>query len=125
VLQGGTQRNLAAVKAQVDFIRESFRGRDCEPDIVLHRHAGEAGAIGAGLEAMRLWREGHQTTFIGLDAADRIAYRARSAEDTRCRYCTNECLRTFIDIWTESTPDRSRRSAGSSSPRARRGRRKT
>jgi activator of 2-hydroxyglutaryl-CoA dehydratase/predicted nucleotide-binding protein (sugar kinase/HSP70/actin superfamily) len=105
VLQGGTQRNLAAVKAQVDFIRDSFRGRDCEPDIVLHRHAGEAGAIGAGLEAMRLWREGHQTTFIGLDATDRIAYRARSAEDTRCRYCTNECLRTFIDIWTEATPE--------------------
>jgi predicted nucleotide-binding protein (sugar kinase/HSP70/actin superfamily) len=105
VLQGGTQRNLAAVKAQVDFIRESFRGRDREPDIVLHRHAGEAGAIGAGLEAIRLWREGRRTTFIGLDAAARIAYRARSTEDTRCRYCTNECLRTFIDIWTEGTPD--------------------
>ncbi|MGE0082682.1 MAG: BadF/BadG/BcrA/BcrD ATPase family protein, partial [Thiohalomonadaceae bacterium] len=28
VLQGGTQYNLAAVKAQVDFIRSRFKGED-------------------------------------------------------------------------------------------------
>jgi activator of 2-hydroxyglutaryl-CoA dehydratase/predicted nucleotide-binding protein (sugar kinase/HSP70/actin superfamily) len=100
VLQGGTQRNLAAVKAQVDFIRESFSGQEREPEIVLHRHCGEAGAIGAGLEAIRLWREGHQTTFIGLDAADRVEYAAHSSEETRCHFCTNDCLRTFIDVRT-------------------------
>ena len=100
VLQGGTQRNLSAVKAQVDFIRESFRGQGEEPNIVLHRHAGEAGAIGAGLEAIRLWRDGRATTFVGLDVAERTRFSARSAEDTRCHYCTNECLRTFIDVWT-------------------------
>jgi activator of 2-hydroxyglutaryl-CoA dehydratase/predicted nucleotide-binding protein (sugar kinase/HSP70/actin superfamily) len=102
VLQGGTQRNLAAVKAQVDFIRESFRGQDREPDIVLHRHAGEAGAIGAGLEAIRLWREGRETTFIGMDAAERVSFRTTCDETTRCHYCKNECLRTFIDVWSAS-----------------------
>ena len=100
VLQGGTQRNLAAVKAEVDFIRDSFRGQDYEPEIVLHRHAGEAGAIGAALEAIRLWREGRQTTFIGLAAAEAVRFLARSSEETRCHFCKNECLRTFIDIWT-------------------------
>ncbi len=108
VLQGGTQRNLAAVKAQVDFIRESFRGQGHEPEIVLHRHCGEAGAIGAALEAVRLWREGRATTFVGLDAAERIRFRAQSSEETRCHFCTNDCLRTFIDVWTE-TPDDARR----------------
>ena len=100
VLQGGTQRNLAAVKAQVDFISESFARAGVEPDIVVHRHAGEAGAIGAALEAMRVVaaRPGHRTTFIGLDAAARISYRATRGEETRCHFCTNDCLRTFIDV---------------------------
>src|SRR6266542_306220 len=53
VLQGGTQRNLAAVKAEVDFIRASFAHAGVEPDIVVHRYAGEAGGIGAALEAIR------------------------------------------------------------------------
>jgi predicted nucleotide-binding protein (sugar kinase/HSP70/actin superfamily)/activator of 2-hydroxyglutaryl-CoA dehydratase len=101
VLQGGTQRNLAAVKAQVDFIRDSFAGQEREPEIALHPHAGEAGAIGAALEATRLWREGHATTFIGLDRAERIQFHARCDEETRCHFCTNDCLRTFIDIWCQ------------------------
>jgi activator of 2-hydroxyglutaryl-CoA dehydratase/predicted nucleotide-binding protein (sugar kinase/HSP70/actin superfamily) len=101
VLQGGTQRNLAAVKAQVDFIRDSFRGQEREPEIALHPHAGEAGAIGAGLEAARLWREGHRTTFIGLDRAERIQFSTRCDEETRCHFCTNDCLRTFIDVWCD------------------------
>ncbi|MGE5199901.1 MAG: BadF/BadG/BcrA/BcrD ATPase family protein, partial [Rhodospirillaceae bacterium] len=104
VLQGGTQRNLAAVKAQVDFIRDNFKGQDREPDIVLHRHCGEAGAIGAGLEAIRLWRAGRRTTFIGLEAAEQIRYRTTSGEETRCHFCTNDCLRTFIDVWNDG-PD--------------------
>jgi predicted CoA-substrate-specific enzyme activase len=112
VLQGGTQRNLAAVKAQVDFIRESFSGQDHEPEIALHPHAGEAGAIGAALEATRLWREGRATSFIGLDAAERIRFSARSSEETRCHYCRNECLRTIIDVWTSEGGE----DAGSTAP---------
>jgi predicted nucleotide-binding protein (sugar kinase/HSP70/actin superfamily) len=105
VLQGGTQRNLAAVKAEVDFIRDSFRGQDQEPEILLHPHAGEAGAIGAALEAIRLCRD-RRTTFVGLDLAERTTFSARSSEQTRCHYCTNECLRTFIDVHVEGAADR-------------------
>jgi activator of 2-hydroxyglutaryl-CoA dehydratase/predicted nucleotide-binding protein (sugar kinase/HSP70/actin superfamily) len=98
VLQGGTQHNLAAVKAQVDFIRSNFRGVDEEPEIVVHEHCGEAGAIGAAVEAMRLHAGGRQTSFIGLDAVRHISYRTTRNEDTRCKFCKNSCLRTFIDI---------------------------
>ncbi|HEY3384661.1 MAG TPA: BadF/BadG/BcrA/BcrD ATPase family protein [Vicinamibacterales bacterium] len=98
VLQGGTQRNLAAVKAQVDFIRDNFKGQERQPDIVLHEHCGEAGAIGAGLEAVRLWKHGNQTRFIGLEAAERIAFETRCDDETRCHFCKNECVRTFIDV---------------------------
>ncbi|HEX2339984.1 MAG TPA: BadF/BadG/BcrA/BcrD ATPase family protein [Vicinamibacterales bacterium] len=102
ILQGGTQRNLAAVKAQVDFIRASFARAGVEPEILVHRHAGEAGGIGAALEAMRVLaaRPSGRTTFIGLDAVRRITYTTTRGEETRCRFCTNECLRVFIDVST-------------------------
>ena len=98
VLQGGTQNNLAVVKAEVDFIRSSFRAAGKKPDILVHEHCGEAGAIGAGAEALRLWRNGTRTTFIGLEAVRKIEYRTTRNEETRCNFCKNNCLRTFIDI---------------------------
>ena len=101
VLQGGTQNNLAVVKAEVDFIRNSFRAAGKQPEIIVHEHCGESGAIGAAQEALRLWRNGMQTTFIGLDAVRRIEYRTTRNESTRCNFCKNNCLRTFIDVRTE------------------------
>jgi activator of 2-hydroxyglutaryl-CoA dehydratase/predicted nucleotide-binding protein (sugar kinase/HSP70/actin superfamily) len=98
VLQGGTQNNLAAVKAEVDFLRAGFRATGIEPEIVVHPHCGEAGAIGAGLEALRLWSQGRATTFIGMDAVSRIRYTTTCNEETRCRFCKNACLRTFLDV---------------------------
>jgi activator of 2-hydroxyglutaryl-CoA dehydratase/predicted nucleotide-binding protein (sugar kinase/HSP70/actin superfamily) len=98
VLQGGTQHNLAAVKAEVDFIRSNFRGSDVEPEIIVHEHCGESGAIGAAVEALRLWKNGRQTTFIGLDAVAKVTYRTTRNEQTRCNFCKNNCLRTFIDV---------------------------
>ena len=98
VLQGGTQHNLAAVKAQVDFIRSNFRGAGVEPEIIVHEHCGESGAIGAGVEAMRLYNDGRRTTFIGVDAVRKISYRTTRNEKTRCNFCKNNCLRTFIDV---------------------------
>jgi hypothetical protein len=59
VLQGGTQNNLAVVKAEVDFIHNSFRAAGKKPEIIVHEHCGESGAIGAAVESMRLWRNGH------------------------------------------------------------------
>jgi predicted CoA-substrate-specific enzyme activase len=98
VLQGGTQNNLAVVKAEVDFIRSSFRANGREPEIIVHEHCGESGAIGAAQEALRLWKNGKETTFIGLDAVRNIRYRTTRNEDTRCYFCKNNCLRTFIDV---------------------------
>lgn len=98
VLQGGTQNNLAVVKAEVDFIRGSFGTGERQPEIFVHRHCGEAGAIGAAMEAQRLWQQGRHTTFIGLEALRKIQYRVTRNEATRCHFCKNHCLRTFLDI---------------------------
>jgi predicted CoA-substrate-specific enzyme activase len=98
VLQGGTQNNLAVVKAEVDFIKSSFRANGKEPEIIVHEHCGESGAIGAAQEALRLWSRGRETTFIGLEAVRNIRYRTTRNEDTRCYFCKNNCLRTFIDV---------------------------
>ncbi len=98
VLQGGTQHNLAAVKAQVDFIESRFKGKEVQPRIIVHEHCGESGAIGAAIEAVRLWENGHRTTFIGLDKVQQISYTTHRNENTRCYFCKNKCLRTFIDV---------------------------
>jgi predicted CoA-substrate-specific enzyme activase len=105
VLQGGTQNNLAVVKAEVDFIRASFRATGKQPEIIVHEHCGESGAIGAAQEALRLWRNGKQTTFVGLEAVRKIEYRTTRNEETRCHFCKNDCLRTFIDIRTQPQND--------------------
>src|SRR6202012_4076018 len=68
------------------------------PEIIVHEHCGESGAIGAAQEALRLWKNGRVTTFIGLDAVRNIRYRTTRNEDTRCYFCKNNCLRTFIDV---------------------------
>ncbi|HOK45332.1 MAG TPA: acyl-CoA dehydratase activase-related protein, partial [Bryobacteraceae bacterium] len=99
LLQGGTQYNLAAVKAQVDFIEARFKG-NVRPEIIVHEFCGEAGAIGAALEAARLYERGRQTTFIGMDAVRKVSYKTTRNEDTRCYFCKNNCLRTFIDVKT-------------------------
>ncbi|MGC2496491.1 MAG: BadF/BadG/BcrA/BcrD ATPase family protein [Acidobacteriaceae bacterium] len=104
VLQGGTQNNLAVVKAEVDFIRSSFRANGKEPEIIVHEHCGESGAIGAAQEALRLWKNGKETTFIGLEAVRQIRYRTTRNEDTRCYFCKNNCLRTFIDVDVSGAP---------------------
>src|ERR1700723_1870800 len=107
VLQGGTQNNMAVVKAEVDFIHNSFRATGKKPEIIVHEFCGESGAIGAAAESLRLWRNGQQSTFIGLDAVRKINYRTTRNEETRCHFCKNDCLRTFIDIRTAPTDDMS------------------
>jgi len=100
VLQGGTQHNMAAVKSQVDFIESRFKGKDVQPDVIVHQHCGEAGAIGCAFEAVRLWENGKTTTFIGLEQVASISFTTTRSEDTRCYFCKNKCLRTFIDVRT-------------------------
>ncbi|MFZ1462312.1 MAG: acyl-CoA dehydratase activase-related protein, partial [Ignavibacteria bacterium] len=105
VLQGGTQHNLAAVKTQVDFIEERFKGSGIMPKVFVHKHTGEAGAIGCGIEAARLYHNGKRTEFIGLERVSKILFKTTREESTRCYFCKNKCLRTFIDVKTESIPE--------------------
>ena len=99
VLQGGTQHNLAAVKAQVDFIQERFKAKGLAADVIVHKHCGESGAIGAALEVRRMHQQlGHQTQWIGIDKVETIGFTQKRDESTRCYFCKNKCLRTFIDV---------------------------
>ena len=117
VLQGGTQHNLAAVKSQVDFIRSRFHDSAAEPQITVHRHCGESGAIGCALEAHRLWAEqGQRTRFIGVEGVAAIRYHTTRSEATRCDYCKNSCLRSFIDVQAGVAADLPAAAKGSKVP---------
>ena len=93
VLQGGTQYNLAALKAQVDYIKQ----RVPDAEVFVHPHTGEAGAIGAAIETLRRWKRSGKTRFIGVKGILELEYTARSDDSTTCHFCPNECKRTFID----------------------------
>jgi len=93
VLQGGTQYNLAAVKAQVDYIKE----RVPDAQVFVHPHTGEAGAIGAAMETLRVVKRKGASSFIGIEAAIDLQYTSKNDEETVCHFCPNECKRTFID----------------------------
>jgi activator of 2-hydroxyglutaryl-CoA dehydratase/predicted nucleotide-binding protein (sugar kinase/HSP70/actin superfamily) len=93
VLQGGTQYNLAAVKAQVDYIKE----RVPDAEVLVHPHCGEAGAIGAAFEALRVVKRRGRSSFVGLDAAIGLEVTTKTDESTTCHFCPNECKRTFVD----------------------------
>jgi predicted CoA-substrate-specific enzyme activase len=94
ILQGGTHRNLAVVKAQVDFI--SAKVPDAE--IVVHPYSGEAGAIGAALCASELVKAGASTHFRGYDVIESLEYTSTTNEHTTCNWCPVSCKRTFIDV---------------------------
>ena len=55
------------MKAQVDYIKE----RVPNAEVFVHPHTGEAGAIGAAMETLRVVKRKGASTFIGLDAGDR------------------------------------------------------
>jgi len=93
VLQGGTQYNLAAVKAQYDYIIK----RVPKAAVHIHPHPGEAGAIGAALEARRFINSGRKSQFIGIEQTINLSYKTRNDDSTICSLCRNSCKRTFID----------------------------
>ncbi len=96
VLQGGTQYNLAALKAQVDYIKKRVK----KSTVNVHPHPGEAGAIGAALEALDIVSIRGYTKFVGLEESLKIEFSTRSDESTRCHFCPNLCSRTFVDATT-------------------------
>src|SRR5215208_4512234 len=79
VLQGGTQHNLAALKAQVDYIKARVPGAE----VFVHPHTGEAGAIGAAMETLRVIGRKKKTRFIGMDNAINLEYTTKNDESTR------------------------------------------
>ena len=63
----------------------------------MHPHTGEAGAIGAAMETLRVVKRKGKSTFIGIDAAIDLEYTTKNDEETVCHFCPNDCKRTFID----------------------------
>ena len=100
LLQGGTQRNLAAVKAQYDFIKE----RVPDAEIFVHPITGEAGAFGAALLAAKNYSG--RSSFIGIEALLNLSFSVKSDETTRCSFCTNRCQRTFIEVFPKGKEKR-------------------
>jgi predicted CoA-substrate-specific enzyme activase len=94
ILQGGTHRNLAVVKAQVDFIRAKVH----DAEIVVHPYSGEAGAIGAALCAGDRMKPGTSTRFRGYEVIESLDYTSTTHEHTTCNWCPVSCKRTFIDV---------------------------
>jgi len=97
VLQGGTQKNMAAVKAQVDYIKDKVP----EADVQVHKYCSTAGAIGCALEALKITQT-KSSHFIGVDELTDLTYSTVRNEDTRCYFCKNKCLRTFVNTQTST-----------------------
>ena len=94
ILQGGTHRNLAVVKTQVDFIRSKVP----DAEVVVHPYSGEAGAIGAALVALDWWKDGGRTGFRGFGSIEKLTYKTSTSIDTVCHWCPVNCQRSFIDV---------------------------
>ena len=94
ILQGGTHKNLAVVKTQVDFIRSKVP----DADIIVHPYSGEAGAIGAALVSLEWWEKGGRTQFRGFDIIENLTYKTVTALETVCNWCPVNCQRSFIDV---------------------------
>ncbi len=94
ILQGGTHKNLAVVKTQVDFILSKIP----EAEVVVHPYSGEAGAIGAALVALEWWQKGGRTGFRGFDAIEKLSYKTTTSLETVCHWCPVNCQRSFIDV---------------------------
>ncbi|NOR55636.1 MAG: CoA activase [Sulfurovum sp.] len=99
VLQGGTQYNQAALKAQVDYIKDKVP----HVRVDVHPHPGEAGAYGAAIEAKDVVKAKGYATFSGMEEALQMTYTSRTDEETRCTFCSINCSRTFIDTKTPSS----------------------
>jgi predicted CoA-substrate-specific enzyme activase len=101
ILQGGTHRNLAVVKAQVDFIAAKVP----DAEVVVHPYSGEAGAIGAALCAVDRMLPGGDDSkrapgsrFRGYGVIESLEYVSTTNEHTTCTWCPVSCKRTFIDV---------------------------
>ena len=60
-----------------------------DANVVVHPHCGEAGAIGAAMETLRVVRRKGESSFIGIDQAIDLAYQTINDESTVCHFCPN------------------------------------
>lgn len=95
ILQGGTHRNLAVVKAQIDFIKSKVP----DAEVYVHPYSGEAGAIGSALIALEHYQKHGKTSFRGFESIERLTYRSTTSKDTVCHWCPVNCQRSFIDVY--------------------------
>ena len=102
ILQGGTHKNLAVVKAQVDFLRSKV----ADAEVLVHPYSAEAGAIGAGLVALERWQRGGRTRFRGFDVIGELSYKTTTSLATVCNWCAVNCQRSFIDVALEGAEGR-------------------
>lgn len=93
VVQGGTFRNLAVLRALEEYLGK---------DVTLSPYPGEMGAIGAALLAKRQIEAqgytGNGSAFIGLEALD--TFRCVTETGVPCPHCANHCSRTILRFST-------------------------
>ena len=95
VLQGGTHRNLAVVKAQVDFIRGKVPGRRDRGASLL----GRGGRDRRGAVRRRLAPAAADAEPLPRFRHDRaLTYTSTTSDETVCHWCPVNCKRTFIDV---------------------------
>ncbi len=97
VVQGGTFRNRAVLRAIEEYI-----GRD----VILAPYSGEMGALGAAILTKRQieefgYQNGKTSNFIGEDAVRAFEYATMAG--VQCPHCANHCSRTVITFSTGET----------------------
>ncbi|MBQ3611500.1 MAG: activase [Firmicutes bacterium] len=91
VVQGGTFRNLAVLRAIEEYL---------DMEVVRAPYPGEMGAIGAALGAKETmeeqWRKRKGSRFIGIAQVKKLTYDTRAG--IKCKKCTNNCKRTIMEF---------------------------
>lgn len=92
VVQGGTFKNMAVVKALEDYLQK---------EVCIAPYPGEMGAIGAALGAKRHieeygYLENNKTSFIGIEAVKNFKYTKDIG--INCTNCSNRCSRTIMNF---------------------------
>ncbi|MDO5424646.1 MAG: acyl-CoA dehydratase activase [Eubacteriales bacterium] len=92
VVQGGTFRNLAVLRAMEEYVGK---------DVTLAPYPGEMGALGVALLTKRQietygYADGKGSSFIGFDKVKSFSYEIRTG--VPCNGCANHCRRTIMQF---------------------------
>ena len=90
VVQGGTFRNFAVLKALEDYIGK---------EVKLAPYPGEMGAVGIAIATKKYieengYKNGKSSSFIGLEKIKDFEYKIENG--VKCNFCTNHCSRTIL-----------------------------